>query len=249
MERGRTRQRSESRSRSESRNNNDEDSIGDEDVQFDLFSPSSLKLFLKCVIFSIIATILLLAVTNYNEVMFIMRNIQSSYAGNVKDMKSQNISTSDEAIIYTITIPDECRSMENRDQENCRNILSSEMKEAFERDGVIAIRGLLSPEEIDALDTSSLQLMGLDPNAIGKDARPLKVSGASSFSGKQFFSTIHHAIFESDKVGFADVALNSLLPQVASELMNMNSKESETNGDNLRLIRDVFLAKGRCNLV
>ena len=248
MARGRTRQRSESRSssRSESRNN-DEDSIGDEDVQFDLFSPPSLKLFLKCVIFSIIATILLLAVTNYNEVIFIMRNLQSSNAKNI-DVKSQNFSTSNEAIIYTITIPGECRSMEHRDQENCRNILSSEMKDAFERDGVIAIRGLLSPEEIDKLDTSSLQLMGLDPNALDKDARPLKVSGASSFSGKQFFSTIHHAIFESDKEGFADVALNSLLPQVASELMNMNSKENETNGDNLRLIRDVFLAKGRYNL-
>lgn len=178
--------------------------------------------------------------------------------------------TREDAIIYTIRVPPQCRlragQRQNLDEEQkqtskeCEKILSSEMKQAFIRDGVIAVRGLLSPDEISVLDQSSLDLMNItrdNSNAqkgtIGRDwSGPIRVEAGSGLSGgKQFYSSRHHAVFED--LGFRTVALKSLLPKVASELMVAESEsgsasKSEALGirsstDSIRLLRDVFLAK------
>ena len=257
MPRGRSPTRSNSRSSSidSSRSDDDEQSYQEENGM-DFFSMASLVIVLKCVIFSIIATLSILLFTNYSDISQLVKEVHDGFLSQPQE-KAQRpspgqgntpIINNDDAVIHTIHIPPQCHQSDRQKQEECKNILSEEMKEAFHQDGVIAFRGLLSSQEIESLDRSSMKLMGIDASkGLRTEEGPIKVTGASSVSGRQFFSTHHHAIFESELEGFRNVALKSLLPQMAAELMGMNEssslQESSKDEESLRLIRDVFLAK------
>lgn len=256
MGRGRSPPRSRSRSPSQD-SNDDELSLEQHEEEKDFLSISSLVIFIKCVLFSIIVTVSILSFTNFAEVSHILKEILSASGpqvvrGNVPG--NTPIHNNDHAEIYIISIPPQCHQSGHQSRDECKNILSAEMKEAYHKDGVIAIRGLLSPQEIESLHQSSLKLLGIDTSTsqgFNTEEGPITVSRASS-SGKQFFSTRHHAIFESEMEGFNSVALKSLLPQVAAELMGMNESQSQSQSqsqennkekESVRLVRDVFMAK------
>jgi len=265
---GRGRSPPQSRSRSPSQDSNDDELLslkheeGEEEKDFLSMSLSALVLFIKCVLFSIIVTVSILSFTNFDEVSHILKEILSSrpqevVQGNVPGNTPIHNNDNNNAEIYIITIPPQCLQSGHQNRDDCKNLLSEEMKEAYHKDGVIAIRGLLSPQEIESLDQSSLKILGIDTSKSSKgfntEEGPIKVSAASSVSGKQFYSTRHHAIFESEMEGFSSVALKSLLPQVAAELMGMNEsqlqsksqtmQENNKERESVRLLRDVFMAK------
>ncbi len=178
-------------------------------------------------------------------------------------------STSNQTLfeIYDMNhIPFQCKEMNSLSLTNshsnaCRNILSNQMKQSFQQNGVIAIRGLLSNELFHQLNESSYKKLErhLLETGIGK----------SGSSGKQFLMNPMGLIFTNDdddsgggdrntsnndnnsnqnqqqspSSGFRNVALSSLIPQVVSELIYPNSdNENENNYDeNLRLLRYVVM--------
>ncbi len=160
---------------------------------------------------------------------------------------NENPSGTEEAVIYNIEVPPLCWT--NFDK--CDDLLTPTIIHAFETDGVIALRGLLTAKEINGLKYSS--------NALIEKARRKKVG--SHNAGRQFYVLKHHAIFDGsdedddgdamiDENGFRHVALSSLLPHVVHQLLrgSMNSIDNEGESTNahhqkIRVIRDVFLAK------
>ena len=249
------------RSRSPSQDSNDDElslehEEEEEEEEKDFFSIASLVIFIKCVLFSIIVTVSILSFTNFAEVSHILKEILSASGPQVVQRNvpgNTPMHNTDDAEIYIITVPPQCHQSGHQNRNECKNLLSAEMKEAYHKDGVIALRGILSPQEIELLHQSSLKLLGIDTSTsqgFNMDEGPIKVSRASS-SGKQFFKTQHHAIFESEMEGFSSVGLKSLLPQVAAELMGMNESQSQSQplqenskrSESLRLLRDVFMAK------
>ena len=228
-----------------------------------LLSKSFLILFLNCFLFSILVTVCTLYFTNHDELSFFLKELQNHISTSIHvgikgseatskqhEAGQPNDSNAKDAIIYTLNIPPQCREKHQQKPEECCRILTNNMKEAFRRDGVIAVRGLLSPEEILALDQSSLKSMNITLTT-NLQKGPIRVVGEGGFKGgKQFFSSRHHAVFEPDLV-FRTVGLKSLLPQIASELMIAESESSmgtdetklRSSTDSIRLIRDVFLAK------
>jgi len=149
--------------------------------------------------------------------------------------------------IYTVDLPEECYYSTTGgvgENKTCKNILTKEIKETFDRDGVVAIRGLLSHQEIVSLDFDSMKLMDIELEEKVQKIRPIKltVDKGTKPAGRQFISSSHHTIFERDLDGFRNVALKSLLPQVAAELLGMSDEHLQTKR-NLRLVRDIFLAK------
>lgn len=219
---------------------------------------SHVILFVKCILFSAVATLGILYYTNHEELSQLSKELKRIVSkGIVKDTSNtklesllqdfQQDAADDGSIIYTINVPPSCHQNGNHASIECSNLLSTQIKEAYLRDGVIAIRGLLSPDEIFSLDQSSLELMGFD-KPIKLQEGPLKVGKERGVSaGKQFYTSRHHAIFESQ--GFQKVALQSLLPRVASELMlaessmGLDGRKLDSASDSVRLLRDVFLAK------
>lgn len=67
--------------------------------------------------------------------------------------------------IYDIDIPKECREKgvhqddHSENNKQCRSIVTEEMMMAFQKDGVIAIRGLLSQELLNNLNQSSFDIV------------------------------------------------------------------------------------------
>ena len=102
----------------------------------------------------------------------------------------------------------------------CRNLVSDEIKIAFQKDGVVAIRGLLSSTLLTQLQKAGTYLTDDNPNK-QKYQR----------SGRQFHTTKMGAIFLSNNHNnhndddllsiFRTVAIKSILPQISSELMGM----------------------------
>lgn len=218
------------------------------DVKFGLY----IALFLKCVIFSFLVTASVLCCTNYREMAYIFNIIRASVVLRIQGLSHFSSAQfcndgSKDAIIYTLDISEKChsaRSGSESSKQTCRDLITKEIKDAFDRDGVVAIRGLLSSQEMDSLDLDSMELMGIEFENKIKAIRPIKLSvdRGTKPTGRQFISSRHHAVFEKDLDGFRNVALKSLLPQVASELLGM-SDTSPQDGRNLRLVRDIFLAK------
>ena len=226
--------------------------------EISLVSTSHVIIFVKCILFSVVATLGILYYTNHEELSQLSKELKRTVSkGIVKDTSNakleslledfQQDAADDGSIIYTINVPPSCHQNDNHASIECSNLLSTQIKEAYLRDGVIAIRGILSPDEIVSLDQSSLELMGFDKPIKLQDG-PLKVGKERGVSaGKQFYTSRHHAIFESQ--GFQKVALQSLLPRVASELMlaessmGLDGRKLDSASDSVRLLRDVFLAK------
>lgn len=165
--------------------------------------------------------------------------------------------------------------------EQCRNIITSEMKTSFEQDGVIAIRGLLSPDLFRGLNESSYAMVEQQLKKVDvRSSSGTHVIVSSSLllnivlvlktmpflflllhapiiisSGKQFFLSKMGAAFTNDDYningsdfpssGFRNVALSSIIPQVAAELLNLhydaneyvNNNDQSNNEVNLRMLR------------
>ena len=146
------------------------------------------------------------------------------------------------AIVYTIDLVPHCtgKSALRTDTPECRNLLNDEIKTAFRKDGVIALRGLLSPQLLNSLNQSSMHVIN---DQVAKTGRKPGTS-----AGKQFFTTKMGAMFsniEDISTGFRDVALSSLLPQISAELMGIDElkvdvegKEDENkNGTSVHMLR------------
>lgn len=108
-----------------------------------------------------------------------------------------------------------------------KQFLSPEMHQAFQRDGVIAIRGLLPQNLVEQIDQDSQKLV---------QEQNSKTSGRKR-RGTQFHTVVHGAIFRNETASFRTLSLQSNIPIIAAELLNLT--ETQT----LRLLRDIFLAK------
>lgn len=105
---------------------------------------------------------------------------------------------------------------------------------AYQRDGVIAIRGLLSKELIEALDPASQQLVN--------DQQQKNMHRNKPRHSTQFHTVQLGPIFLSQEAiatPFRNVALGSIIPHIAAQLLGLNSSQS------LRVMRDILLAKDK----
>lgn len=130
------------------------------------------------------------------------------------------------------------------------------LKHMFDRDGVVALRGLLSEKLLDQLDMASSSLIQEQ-----FEKEKLKPKGALTgrtpeVGGKQFFTVKENVIFwalnasrqvkdvvhdnteDYPDLAFLHVALQSQIPRIVSQ----NLLQLPTN-ETLRMMRDIFLAK------
>jgi hypothetical protein len=120
----------------------------------------------------------------------------------------------------------------NRTRDGRIAALSVDVKDAYERDGVVAIRGLTNPKMIERARRESDVLLNPKPR-----------------KGGQFHTANHSSLFISDALW--DVAVESDIPVVAYQLLQ-HSIMAEDDGNqrkhhaiitSLRVLRDIFLAK------
>eukprot|EP01083_Nonionella_stella_P037814 103068_1 len=203
-----------SRSESSDSSRSDNDESGHEDdlsTTLFPFTKSDAVLFLKCLIFSVFATISLLSYTNGDDMTYIVSQYKhDTYIKGMQVLKSVKLifdvihiggttvqtsdmerteSTNDNTsidlnnIVYNVEVPLECRLS---NQECPDNLLTPEIIEAFQKDGVVAIRGLLTKSELKGLRVSS--------DLIIQDERRRK--RGSRTTGRQFYSSKNHVIFD-----------------------------------------------------
>jgi Phytanoyl-CoA dioxygenase (PhyH) len=111
-------------------------------------------------------------------------------------------------------------------------ILSEEMMNAYRRDGVIAIRGLLSNEILAAMNPASQQLVTeqQERNTQRGYRRP-----STQFHTVQLGPSF--LLDDAIAAPFRTVALNTVLPSIAAQLLDLDESQS------LRMLRDILLAK------
>ncbi len=127
-----------------------------------------------------------------------------------------------------------------------------ELKQSFDRDGVVAVRGLLEPELLDLLDKASSELIQQQyEKKLAKPKGPL-TGRPQQNSETQFYAVKEGVIFmglnssseeqsetnQNPDTAFLQVALQSKIPQLIAETLLQLSP-----GETLRMIRDIFLAK------
>eukprot|EP00934_Nitzschia_sp_Nitz4_P006015 Nitzschia sp. Nitz4//scaffold126_size65214//206//3751//NITZ4_006144-RA/size65214-augustus-gene-0.60-mRNA-1//1//CDS//3329534653//6005//frame0 len=133
--------------------------------------------------------------------------------------------------------------------------VSEALVRLYQQDGVIAIRGLLDPSLLDRLDSLSSSWMLEDwqkRNSKPRGALSGRPQPKTGSYGTQFFSVKEGAIFvgwentttttsqESSESPLLQVALQSKIPHVAAQLLNLTTSSGK---ETLRLMRDIFLAK------
>ena len=97
---------------------------------------------------------------------------------------------------FEVALPQECITMSSalpEDNEACRKALAQtitpSMRSAYKHEGVVAIRGLLTPTEIDSLDASADELLHQETERKGG------VNKARSRKGNQFYTDRSGALF------------------------------------------------------
>lgn len=141
--------------------------------------------------------------------------------------------------------------------------ISDHMKNAYQQDGVVAIRGLIPPDLLHSLQEAADQLI--------KEQHYSNAKQRFKVRGKQFFTVKHSVIFRTpeslqnhtDPVPempasssssssaldnpFVRLVVQTSLPQVAATLLYpssmMDGQVLRGDENNLRLLRDIFLAK------
>ena len=113
--------------------------------------------------------------------------------------------------------------------------VSDEIRRAFNKDGVVAIRGLLSEEYLQRLDRASSVLV--------KEQKEQDSQRKRKRQGTQFYTVRQGAIFRSDAATegdeidvagvFREIALLSAIPKVAADLLQLR----EDRNDTMRLMR------------
>jgi hypothetical protein len=131
-------------------------------------------------------------------------------------------------------------------------LVTEEMRIAFAKDGVIAVRGILYPELLERLDAASNSLI-LEQQAKNKK-KPKVLTGRKTPSNSQFFTVQQGAVFlnltkdnedKDDNEGippFLEVSLASDIPKIVADLLQLQST-NDTKTETLRLMRDIFLTK------
>ena len=130
------------------------------------------------------------------------------------------------------------------------NLVSGEMQESFDRDGVIAVRGLLDPALLSGLDdaTKKLTSQQREKNEAKNKEKPKVLTGRKK-APKQFFTMNQGTIFSPFDDGnstyntspFIEVAMMSKIPRIIASLLHFDC-DTCTN-KTLRILRDIFLAK------
>ena len=110
-------------------------------------------------------------------------------------------------------------------------LLSPNIHKQFRKDGVIALRNVLPPNILSDLIKASDSLVGTNHTSSRRGR------------GKQFHTVKTGAIFIEGTSGdaFRNVALYGLIPRIGAELLGLQPPYH--NHKNMRLLRDVFLAK------
>ncbi|KAG7364670.1 phytanoyl-CoA dioxygenase family protein [Nitzschia inconspicua] len=127
--------------------------------------------------------------------------------------------------------------------------LSEEMILAFERDGVIAIRGLLDANTLDALDRASMRLVEEQKQKNqAKTQEKAKIFNGRKSQGSQFYTVRQNAIFlpsdnENTTSPFVEVAMMSAIPKLAASLLQSQQSPETCTNETVRILRDIFLAK------
>lgn len=122
---------------------------------------------------------------------------------------------------------------------------SEELVKAYSRDGVVAIRGLIDDDLLAALDLEGARFVEEQKQRnLGKRRKQT-----------QFFTNVHGAMFRNYDFdskqysspaltnSFLRVALTSLVPKVAGEIVESTGGFGNQTERNLRVMRDIFIAK------
>jgi len=125
------------------------------------------------------------------------------------------------------------------------NLVSYEMQESFDRDGVICVRGLLDPDLINLIDDETTKIILHEREKIEAKDKSKRSHGKAP---KQFFTVNQGVIFSpvdgnsnSDTSPFVKLAILSKIPEFVANLLNFDCDKG-TN-ETLRILRDIFLAK------
>lgn len=137
--------------------------------------------------------------------------------------------------------------------------ITHDIQVAYQHDGVVAIRGLVSPTLLHDLQQASDQLV--------REQHLQNAQKRFKVRGKQFFTVHHGAVFRTPETlrnqtqhdhdmnmnnhqdpmenPFLRLLIQSSLPQVAATLLHpiITGSSSADKKNNLRLLRDIFLAK------
>jgi ectoine hydroxylase-related dioxygenase (phytanoyl-CoA dioxygenase family) len=129
------------------------------------------------------------------------------------------------------------------------DVVSEEMYQSFHRDGVIAVRGLLDPALLSALDgaTEEIIVEQRKRNEERKRTKPKLLTGRKK-PPKQFFTVNQGTMFlelndeNSTSISpFVDVAMMSKIPHIVAGLLDFDCDTCANR--TLRVLRDIFLAK------
>jgi hypothetical protein len=126
-------------------------------------------------------------------------------------------------------------------------LVTEEIRQAFQRDGVIAIRGLIPSDLMHRLDVASDILVAQQQQTSQSERSTKKRSNT------QFHTVRLGALFldppkqesEGPLSAFRHVSLDSMVPQIAGQLLWTPEELSslKNKNDTVRVIRDIFLAK------
>lgn len=118
-------------------------------------------------------------------------------------------------------------------------ITTLQQRQTFERDGCVVISGLLSKDELSHLVDSGQRIVDAEQN-IKKGSLYFKIAERGIMICGPSNPIMDDADEKADIAqGFRNVALRSKLPQVAAELMGLDTEKEET----VKVLRDIFLGK------
>eukprot|EP00814_Leptocylindrus_danicus_P010331 CAMPEP_0116031336 /NCGR_PEP_ID=MMETSP0321-20121206/17448_1 /TAXON_ID=163516 /ORGANISM="Leptocylindrus danicus var. danicus, Strain B650" /LENGTH=432 /DNA_ID=CAMNT_0003506431 /DNA_START=143 /DNA_END=1441 /DNA_ORIENTATION=- len=158
------------------------------------------------------------------------------YVGNQRTGDSSVFDLNSLSFASSMNHEEESRHAHQSSRANSVTILPSTARQMFQRDGYIVLRGLLDSDALERL------------KAAGKGFMRKQTEEAQNTRLPKLFHTIGpHALFlsppgEDDHPAlnaFREVSLESLIPKVVAELMGLDPAK-----DSLRVVRDIFLAKG-----
>ena len=203
---------------------------------------ASSKTFLFCILFSFAITLGIMSILYPEELSLLLfhsdsrfsrldslstgRNNSSSSSTVPSSFQSIPESIDPNAILHTLHLPPTC--LTHPSSTTCPpTLLNSTHISSYTSDGVLALRGLFPPTTLQSLNASSHELLQHQLRTTGKTP--------GMRNGKQFYSTQMGVLFRGEEEiadGFRSVALESVLPRVAAELMGLtNRKEEEEEGE------------------
>lgn len=111
-------------------------------------------------------------------------------------------------------------------------ISTAAIREEYERDGVVCVRGLIDTNLLDALDQASIEQPNRPPNRKKKRS--------------QFYTEEHSVLLENPAfLHLGTSGKGSRVAQVATELLHLNNSDwdPEDGTTTTRIVRDILLAK------